>query len=141
MKVLLALAFFSIFFSSPDPILIIDSRFKKEARYAVDFDAALLFDHKFPVYRSDVESVVHAAGEVAKEISNDLPCNYKDTAIAGQSAFYIRTSCDYKKAITVWMKTKVGVETFYLRLLKNETDLRKAQRKLLDLTAYLSNKG
>lgn len=138
MKVLLALAFFSMFFSAPDPILIMDSRLKKEARYAVDFDAALLFDHKFPVYQTDLESVVHAAGEVAKQISNDLPCNYKDTALAGHSAFYIRTSCDNKKAITVWMKTKVGAETFYLRLLKNETDLRKAQRKLLDLTAYLT---
>lgn len=138
MKVQLALAFFSIFFSTPDPIIIIDSRLKKDVRYAVDFDAALLFDHKFPVYRTDLESVAHLAGEVAKQIGNDLPCNYKDTTLAGHSAFYIRTSCDNKKAITVWMKTKVGDETFYLRLLKNETDLRKAQRKLLDLTAYLT---
>ena len=138
MKILLSLAFISIFFSTPDPLIIIDSRLKKEASYAVDFDAALLFAHKFPVYHTDLEEVVHAAGEIAKKISNNLPCNYKDTALAGHSAFYLRTSCDHKKAITVWMKTKVGTEAFYLRLLKNETDLRKAQRKLLDLTAYLS---
>lgn len=137
MKFLLLLFCFGFANHTPTPMLLIDKNLKKPAQISESFSLELYFKNTFPIYASDVNVVSDGAEKVAKKIYQGIGCYTTDSIMANRSLFIIHTECDRGKEVTVRLVTKMDEATIDCVLLNKESNMRKAQEKLLNFSAYL----
>lgn len=138
MKFILLFATLSTLCYPPEPILLIDTRLRKQVILADDYSADQLFQHKFPIHSTDLSLIIEKVEDMARKLDKGLECGTRDTIFTGHSIFYISTTCEAYKIVDIWMRTKVEEQTFAFHLVNKESDFRKAQLKLLNFMDYLS---
>jgi hypothetical protein len=139
MKLLFAL-FYLFFFNRPaDPMLVIDKDLKKPVTMTNTFTSEQYLQRTFPVYAHDVSTVVDATDKAVKWIDREQTCNSATKITAAHTSFLINITCEEFKKISVTLITQMDESntSYSFPLIRNEEDLRKAQRRLLDFATYL----
>lgn len=139
MKLLLA-ALSLLFLQHPnEPLLVVDKDLKKPPAHASEFTTQLYLQRLFPVYEADVQGVVETTDKAVKWIDKEQSCHSATRLTAARTTFLIEVSCEESRKINVVLVTQVEeTNTSYsFALARNEDDLRKVQRKLLDFATYL----
>ena len=140
MKILAAFVTLLLFWSNLSPIMVIDRDFKKPVRYTNNFTPDLYFQRNFPLYSADLDAMIEATDKAAKKIDHGIACGTMDTISANRTNIYISTGCNQPKTISILLVTRIeNTQTDYsFELVRKESDMRLAQRKLLDFTTYLT---
>lgn len=139
MKLLLA-ALSLFFFQRPaDPLLVIDKDLKKPLAYTTTFTTQQYLQRMFPVYAQDVPALVEATDKAVKWIEKEQACNGSTKFNAEHTSIFVDISCDKLKTVTVTLITQVDESntSYSFSLIRNEEDLRKAQRRMLDFATYI----
>jgi hypothetical protein len=139
MKLLLA-ALSLLFLQQPnDPLLVVDKDLKKPLAHASEFTTQLYLQRLFPVYEADVQAIVETTDNAVKWIDKEKACSSATKLTAARTTFLIEVSCEESRKINVVLVTQVKETntSFSFALTRNEEDLRKVQRKLLDFATYL----
>jgi hypothetical protein len=135
MKLIAFLLFFVI--STPPEILVVDTGLKKGLKTTEDFTIEEYFHRNFPIYVDDVTEVIEGVQKIAKIIDRNVQCI--DTISANRTVIFLQTNCETNKTISVRLLTKIeGKKMFFdFELVRNETNRRLAQQRLLELASYL----
>ena len=135
MKLIAILLFFAL--SNPPEILVVDTGLKKGLKTTEDFTIEEYFHRNFPIYVDDVTEVIEGVQKIAKIIDRNVQCI--DTISANRTVIFLQTNCETNKAISVRLLTKIdGKKMFFdFELVRNETNRRMAQQRLLELASYL----
>jgi hypothetical protein len=140
MKLIGMLLSLVLFNNPPTSIVLIDTELKKPAGQTDDFS----FDHyakkQFPVYSADVKEVAETSEKVARMLEKQNDFTF-DTVMANHTAFILNTEeINYYKVVTVRLVTSIEEKSmsFSFELVKQESNTRKMQKKLLDFSDYLS---
>lgn len=140
MKLLTLLFGITLFKMDSVPLLLIDMDGKKPLRPVTEFSAAQYLTRNFPIYAADRQALIAATEKAAKLIDRRRNCNSLDTLSANHTLVLLQTSCTEVRTVSVRLVTKCGEQGFWcdFEVVRKEQDERTAQRKLLDLSAYLS---
>lgn len=140
MKSILLLLTLSAFTYSPG-ILLIDIEMKNDIKTAEKFTIEDCIKKSFPVYAEDIKAVIEATEKTAKTIDRNDQCEYSINA--NHTTIYLKKDCKKAQGFSVRFVTKLENEKTYFdfELVRNETDRRVAQQRLLDFAAYLSNEN
>ena len=125
---------------TPAPISIVDKAMKKPLKPATDYTTQDYLQSTFPIYTADREALVAAADKVAKWIERTTSCYITDSIQTEHTLFRLLADCGGGLNVTVTMFTEVAetATTYSFVLVKNETDKRKAQEKLMDFALYIN---
>lgn len=123
---------------TPGNILLIDPELKNTATVSEGFTDKQLFDKVFPLRVQDLPFVMHAAEKAAKIIARKPGCNSDQLMLEEGFEMRVTCQCAEGKTITVWLMSIIEGTKYSYPIVLDETDLRKAQKKLLDLSSYLS---
>ena len=126
--------------STPTPLIIVDKALKKPLKTATDYTTQDYLQGTFPIYTADREALVAAADKVAKWIERSEICYLIDSIQTEHTLFRLVSDCEGGQNVTVTIFTEVAetATTYSFMLVKNETDKRKAQEKVLDFAMYLT---
>ena len=140
MKLLVMLLSIALVKPFQPTIAVIDKNLKKPISQTQDFNVENYMQKQFPVYFDDVKTVAATVDDVVRLIGRNHDFNW-DTVRANHSYFILNTeTMDNDKVISIRLATPVESirMSFDFELVRMECDIRKAQRKLLDLADYLS---
>lgn len=139
MKLLFALL--ALWLATTNPTyLVVDRNLKKPVAYSASFTTAQYLQQTFPVYKADVEAVVDAVDQALKVVEKPVTAQMQDTITAAHTTFLIRKYVGIPTAVDVVLLTTVSEihTSFSFSLVRQETDLRSVQRRLLDFATYLN---
>lgn len=126
--------------TNPHPtVSLIDTGLKNPMSHTDDFTLEHYTKKKFPIYSTDIKAVAEISEKVAKMIWQTTDFSF-DTVMANRSCIIINTEMEYNyKVITVRAVTVIEEQhmSFDFELVKRESDIRKAQKRLLDFSGYL----
>lgn len=139
MKLLLLLVV-SYLLPAPPALLLVDMSGKNPLVTATDFSANDYLLRKFPLYAEDLDAVVTATEKAARLIDRRFGCGRTDSLRANRTLVLVSHTCDKPHSVTVRLVTRVAEENFLcdFTLVRGESDLRKAQRTMLDFANYLA---
>lgn len=139
MKLLLAALSLLFLRPSNEPLLVVDKDLKKPPAHASEFTTQQYLQRLFPVYEADVQAVVETTDKAVKWIDKEQACHSSTKLTAARTTFLLEVSCKENRKINVVLVTQVEETntSFSFALARNEEDLRKVQRKLLDFATYL----
>ena len=139
MKLLLAALSLFFFHRPADPLLVIDKDLKKPAAYATTFTTQQYLQRMFPIYALDVPALVEATDKAAKWIEKEQACHSSAKFNAEHTSILVDISCGELKTVTVTLITQVEENntSYRFSLIRNDEDLRKAQRRVLDFATYI----
>ena len=123
---------------TPGNILLIDPELKNTAIVSDGFAEKQLFEKVFPLRVQDLPLVMHAAEKAAKIIARKPGCNSDQLMLEEGFEMRVTCQCAEGKTITVWLMSIIEGTKYSYPIVLDEPDLRKAQKKLLDLSSYLS---
>lgn len=120
--------------------LVLDRDLKKPPVHTSSFTTEQYLQRGFPVYVADVEAVTEAIDRAVKAIDKSSACNGVETIFAAHTIIRIFRKCEEDERFDVMMITKVEEEqtSFSFAVVLQEADIRKAQRKLLDIAMYMN---
>lgn len=121
-------------------LLVIDMDGRKPLRAATEFSMERYLARDFPIYADDLPVVVDAVEKAARLIDRKPGCNSVDTVKANHTLVIVRTACTGPRSVTVRLVTTIAEQRFLCdyEVVRNEQDQRRAQRKLMDFTGYLT---
>jgi hypothetical protein len=140
MKLLVAVFPLLLFTSATDTLLIVDKDLRKPVGHTNNFTTQLYLQRNFPVYASETTAIIEATDKAVRWIESEQPCQARTEIKAGHTTITIQVFCDGGKKINLTLMTEVeeSQTSFSFALARNEYDLRKAQRRLLDFATYIS---
>jgi hypothetical protein len=120
---------------------VVDKNLRKPPEYTNTFTAQHYLQRGFPVYTADTEAIINATDIAVKKLESNVSCNTIDTITVAHTTFLLETTCEGPRKIKVTLITRIEeTQTSYsFKLVRHETDIRKAQRKLLDFAAYINH--
>jgi hypothetical protein len=140
MKSIFVLVLIALLKPAPAKFLVVDRDMKKPVAYASQFTTELYLHRNFPVYTSEVKELVEAADKAVKRLGEGFTCNEFEKIEAGHTSIMIYQRCDDNKRLSITLVTELeGTKTsFSFALVVNETEIQRAQRKLLDFATYIN---
>ncbi len=123
---------------TPGTLVVMDRAMNNPAVYMEDFTLNNYFKKQFPVYTADLDVVVEAAEKAAKILSQSTGEPLAEVISANHTTFKIAAYQDSKAVSVRFTTTLENGVSYSFELVRLET-IRTAQRKLLDLAAYLSS--
>ena len=140
MKSVFVLVLVTLLKPVPAKFLVVDRDLKKPAAHASQFTTELYLQRNFPDYASEVKELVEATDKAVKRLDEGFTCNQFQKIESGHTAIMIHQRCDETKRLSITLVTEMeGTKTsFSFALVVNETEIQRAQRKLLDFATYIN---
>ncbi|WP_121356267.1 hypothetical protein [Flavisolibacter nicotianae] len=140
MKSLLAVFSFLFLNASDDSLLIVDRDLKHPPAQSTEFTLQHYLRRTFPVYAADVQNLTDAVDEAVKLVDRKPASSVLDTIAAGHTTILLATEIDGANTINITLVTELDEShaSYSFALVRNEADVRKAQRRLLDFATYLN---
>lgn len=140
MNLVTALLSFLLFSGVPNALLVVDKDLKKPPSFTNDFTPQLYLQRTFPVYAAEVNALVKSTDEAVKWMDKEQGCESGATLTAGHTAIRIEVRCRAYRTVTITLLTTIeeASTSYSFPLVKEEADLRKAQRRMLDFATYLT---
>lgn len=137
----LLIAFFSLLLVHASPAyLLVDKDLKKPVVHAEEFTTEQYLQRNFPVYAADVNAITDATDLAVRAIDKYAACKTLNTIVAAHTTFLIEKECEGSGRISVTLITEIenNHTSYSFALVRDESDIRKVQRKLLDFATYIN---
>lgn len=140
MKSLLAVFSFLFLNASDGSLLIVDKDLKHPPTQSTEFTLQHYLRRTFPVYTADVQNLTDAVDEAVKLFDRKPASSVPDTIAAGHTTILVATESGGNNTINITLVTEMDESrtSYSFALVRNEGDMRKAQRRLLDFATYLN---
>lgn len=139
MKLLFAFLTLLLVQANP-PYLVVDRNLKKPLTSASAFTTEQYLQQTFPIYQAEVDEIIEAVDVAVKAVEKSSDTETQETIQAAHTNILIRKNVGGTATIEVVLITSIDAihSSFSFALVRQETDVRKAQRRLLDFARYLN---
>jgi len=139
MKILFAFLTLLLAHANP-PYLVVDRNLKKPLTSASAFTTEQYLQQTFPVYKAEVDEIIEAIDLAVKAVGKASDAETQETITAAHTNIIIKKNVTGTATIEVVLVTNIDAihTSFSFALVRQETDVRKAQRRLLDFAVYLN---
>jgi len=137
----LLIAFFSLLLVQvTPPYLLVDRDLKKPLSEASTFSTEQYLQRTFPVYKTDVNEIIDAVDLALKAVEKNTEGETRDSISAAHTTIVIEKNVSGNNDVNIILVTTLAElhTTFSFALVRSETDVRKAQRRLLDFATYIN---
>lgn len=140
MKLLVAVLSMVLFSNASDRLLVVDKDLRRPLGHTLDFTTQLYLQRNFPVYESETAAVINAVDKAVKWMGKEESCSATTKIAAGHTSIVVELKCEDGKKINLTLFTEVeeSQTSYSFAMVRNEYDVRKVQRKLLDFATYIN---
>lgn len=138
MKRILILLFCSGLSLANEELLLIDKKMKLPPLHAQHFDQHQIFSDRFPIFLADRQVLIESVEATAKQIDRHKNCESSKELTKGRTSVKLIFHCQKQNTVSVWLITNMHDFKISFPLVLDETNMRKAQKHLLEFSSYLA---